>query len=77
VNADASQTFALTVLGDPGGDVVLKSLGHHAVFLLLLQLAVLLATARLLGELVRKFKQPAVIGELAAGVLLGPLCSAR
>ncbi|MFY0536540.1 cation:proton antiporter [Nannocystis pusilla] len=51
---------------------VLKSLGHHAVFLLLLQLAVLLATARLLGELLRKLKQPAVIGELAAGVLLGP-----
>lgn len=55
-----------------GGQTVLKSLGHHAVFLLLLQLAVLLATARLLGELMRKLKQPAVIGELAAGVVLGP-----
>ncbi|MDC0669871.1 cation:proton antiporter domain-containing protein [Nannocystis radixulma] len=54
------------------GQAVLKSLGHHAVFLLLLQLAVLLATARLLGEIMRKLKQPAVIGELAAGVLLGP-----
>ncbi|WAS94459.1 cation:proton antiporter domain-containing protein [Nannocystis punicea] len=54
------------------GQTVLKSLGHHAVFLLLLQLAVLLATARLLGEIMRKLKQPAVIGELAAGVLLGP-----
>lgn len=54
------------------GEVVLKSLEHHAVFLLLLQLAVLLATARLLGELMRKLKQPAVIGELAAGVVLGP-----
>ena len=53
-------------------EAVLKSLDHHAVFLLLLQLALLLATARLLGELLRKLKQPAVIGELAAGVLLGP-----
>ena len=54
------------------GQTVIKSLGHHAVFLLLLQLAVLLATARLLGEIMRKLKQPAVIGELAAGVVLGP-----
>ncbi len=51
---------------------VLKSLSHHAVFLLLLQIAVLLATARLLGEIMRKLKQPAVIGELIAGVVLGP-----
>jgi Kef-type K+ transport system membrane component KefB len=42
------------------------------VFLLLLQIAVLLATARLLGEIMRKLKQPAVIGELIAGVVLGP-----
>lgn len=55
-----------------GGQVVLKALEHHAVVILLLQLAVLLAAARLLGELLRKVKQPAVIGELAAGVLLGP-----
>ncbi|WP_434420688.1 cation:proton antiporter domain-containing protein [Nannocystis pusilla] len=69
---------AATLLTETAGEAgaaapaVLKSLGHHAVFLLLLQLAVLLATARLLGELLRKLKQPAVIGELAAGVLLGP-----
>jgi len=67
---------ALALLADPGAaqaaPTVLKSLPHHAVFLLLLQIAVLLAMARLLGELMRKLGQPAVIGELIAGVVLGP-----
>jgi Kef-type K+ transport system membrane component KefB len=70
-----SELSPLLLLADAGpaaAPTVLKSLSHHAVFLLLLQLAVLLATARLLGELMRKLKQPAVIGELVAGVVLGP-----
>lgn len=51
---------------------VLKGLEHHALFLLLLQISVLLGVARLLGEIMRKLRQPPVIGELMAGVLLGP-----
>src|SRR5687767_12028353 len=51
---------------------VLKSLEHHALFLLLIQISVLLATARILGEVMKKLKQPPVVGELLAGVLLGP-----
>src|SRR5688500_6372249 len=51
---------------------VIKSLDHHAVFLLLVQLAVLLFMARFLGEVARKLGQPAVVGELLAGVVLGP-----
>jgi Kef-type K+ transport system membrane component KefB len=51
---------------------VLKSLEHHAVFLLLLQVCVMLAVARILGEVMRKLRQPPVVGELMAGVLLGP-----
>jgi Kef-type K+ transport system membrane component KefB/mannitol/fructose-specific phosphotransferase system IIA component (Ntr-type) len=39
---------------------------------LLLSLAVLLGAARLVGELARKFRQPAVLGEILAGILLGP-----
>jgi len=35
-------------------------------------LGVLLASARLLGEIARKLNQPSVLGELAAGILLGP-----
>ncbi len=38
---------------------------------LLVALAVLLGTARLLGEVARRFKQPAVLGEILAGVILG------
>jgi Kef-type K+ transport system membrane component KefB len=41
--------------------------------LLLLQLLVILATARACGLLLRRFGQPPVIGEMAAGVLLGPI----
>jgi Kef-type K+ transport system membrane component KefB len=37
-----------------------------------LQLFIILFIARLLGEFVAKFKVPSVIGELLAGVLLGP-----
>ncbi len=40
---------------------------------LALEVAVLLAGARILGEIVERYlKQPAVLGELAAGMLLGP-----
>src|SRR4051812_34960003 len=39
---------------------------------LLVQLAVILAAARLCAAGVRKIGQPAVVGEIIAGVLLGP-----
>jgi Kef-type K+ transport system membrane component KefB/nucleotide-binding universal stress UspA family protein len=42
------------------------------VFLLLLQVCLLLVAARTLGEICRQLKQPLVVGELLAGVLLGP-----
>jgi Kef-type K+ transport system membrane component KefB/nucleotide-binding universal stress UspA family protein len=38
----------------------------------LLQFALILVTARALGELLRRLNQPAVLGELMAGILLGP-----
>jgi Kef-type K+ transport system membrane component KefB/mannitol/fructose-specific phosphotransferase system IIA component (Ntr-type) len=37
-----------------------------------LALGLLLASARLFGELARRFNQPAVLGEILAGILLGP-----
>lgn len=40
---------------------------------LLLQLVVILGAARMLGLLLRYFGQPPVIGEMAAGLLLGPI----
>ena len=45
---------------------------HHEVLVLLIQLAVLLITARLLGELAQRLGQPPVIGEILAGIVLGP-----
>jgi Kef-type K+ transport system membrane component KefB len=47
-------------------------LGAHALLILLLQLAVLLGAAMALGRLAGRLGMPAVTGELAAGVLLGP-----
>ena len=41
--------------------------------LLLLQLVIILGVARLLGLVLRYFGQPAVIGEMAAGIVLGPI----
>lgn len=52
--------------------VVLKGLSSHALLILLVQITLLLAVARGLGELMRKLKQPAVVGELLAGLILGP-----
>jgi Kef-type K+ transport system membrane component KefB len=39
---------------------------------MLLSLGVLIGAARLFGEIAQRFHQPAVLGELLAGVLLGP-----
>lgn len=45
---------------------------HDEVLQLVVQLALLLGCARLLGELARRLGQPAVVGEILAGVILGP-----
>ena len=50
----------------------IKPLGGEAVFLLLIQLALLLVVARLGAELCKRCGLPAVVGELAAGIALGP-----
>jgi len=43
-----------------------------AIGIILLKLAVLVLVAKLAGELAERIRQPAVLGELLAGVLLGP-----
>jgi Kef-type K+ transport system membrane component KefB len=42
------------------------------LLLLILQIIVILAVARLVGRLFRKIRQPQVVGEMVAGILLGP-----
>jgi Kef-type K+ transport system membrane component KefB len=47
-------------------------LAAHDVMIMFLALAVLLGSAKLAGELMRKLNQPSVLGEIMAGILLGP-----
>jgi len=47
-------------------------LTSQEVVVLFLALGVLLAAARVFGELARRFNQPTVLGELLAGIVLGP-----
>ena len=42
------------------------------ITVMLLLLGVLIGTARLFGEIARHFRQPVILGELIAGVALGP-----
>jgi Kef-type K+ transport system membrane component KefB/mannitol/fructose-specific phosphotransferase system IIA component len=51
---------------------MMQGLGHHDMTVLFLALGALLAAARILGEIARKLQQPAVIGEIIAGIILGP-----
>ncbi|HEY2511685.1 MAG TPA: cation:proton antiporter [Polyangiaceae bacterium] len=50
---------------------------EHDVLVFLLSLAVLLTGARVLGELARALGLPLVIGEITAGILLGPTALGR
>jgi Kef-type K+ transport system membrane component KefB/mannitol/fructose-specific phosphotransferase system IIA component (Ntr-type) len=49
----------------------------HDVLVFLLGLATLLASARLMGEIARSLRMPLVVGEMAAGILLGPSALGR
>lgn len=45
---------------------------HHELTIFFLAIAVLLMFAQILGEIAKAFNQPSVLGEIMAGVLLGP-----
>lgn len=47
-------------------------LSEHNILIFLVQIFLLLAVAKGLGELCRRFKQPALTAEIFAGILLGP-----
>lgn len=55
----------------------MESLSPHDLTALFLALGLLLGAARLLGELARRWNQPAVLGEIFAGLLLGPTVLGR
>lgn len=50
----------------------MDKLTHHEVINLLIQLSVLLFAGRIMSELARKVHQPSVVGEILAGIILGP-----
>jgi Kef-type K+ transport system membrane component KefB len=50
----------------------MERLTSHEVTVMFLALGILLATARILGEVAKHWHQPAVVGEILAGILLGP-----
>lgn len=50
----------------------MERLLHGEVLNFLIMISIMLIVARVLGEIVKKFNQPAVIGELLAGILIGP-----
>jgi Kef-type K+ transport system membrane component KefB/mannitol/fructose-specific phosphotransferase system IIA component (Ntr-type) len=50
----------------------METLSSHNITAMFLSLGILLLVARVLGELAQRLRQPAVLGELLAGVLLGP-----
>ena len=52
-------------------------LDEHHILLFLLQLLILMGCARGLGELFRKWKQPALTAEILVGVVLGPTLLGR
>jgi Kef-type K+ transport system membrane component KefB len=60
-----------------GGGAPAGEMGHRMT-LLVLQLAVIIITARLLGLLAGRYlRQPRVLGELAAGMIIGPYALGR
>ena len=52
-------------------------MSEHDVLAFLLSLAILLTSARLLGELARRVGLPLIVGELFAGIFLGPTVLGR
>lgn len=50
----------------------LKDNLHHPLAILLLQIVIIVIVARIFGWLFNKIGQPTVIGEIIAGIALGP-----
>jgi hypothetical protein len=76
---DLLETSKIIQLNDSKGFSAPQILGEHfyhnvsgSLPVLLLQIIAIIFTARAFGVLFRKIGQPSVIGEIAAGIFLGP-----
>jgi Kef-type K+ transport system membrane component KefB len=71
--ASGAAAQARSPAADAGGATkTLRENLRHPLSVLLLQVIVILLTARVVGALFRKIGQPTVVGEMVAGILLGP-----
>ena len=50
----------------------MNNFSPNDITILLLEIGILLGLSRFLGEIARRYRQPMVVGEILAGVLLGP-----
>jgi Kef-type K+ transport system membrane component KefB len=66
----------VVVLSAEGGSAA-APLSEHEVLVFLVQLALLVGVARLFGWVMKSIGQPPVVGELLAGVVLGPTLFGR
>ncbi|MFH2068859.1 MAG: cation:proton antiporter [Candidatus Omnitrophota bacterium] len=55
----------------------MEGLTEIQIFIFLVQIVLLLASARILGELFRRIKQPTITAEILVGILLGPTIFGR
>ena len=71
---EITTTFDAKNLSDGFSVFLALTLEHikSTVGILLLQILVILATCRIVGRLFKKIGQPTVIGEIVAGIILGP-----
>lgn len=58
-------------------DTAMYFLEEHHILMLLIQLLVLMGCARGAGELLRRFNQPSLPGEILVGLILGPTLLGR
>lgn len=68
----AAAITAAAVPHDAGVWTAIAGNLRHPLAILLVQLVVVISAAKLLGAVFQRFRQPAVIGEMLAGILLGP-----
>src|SRR5580698_338283 len=70
--AQARVKHELDSFSAPQGHRGMPHLAAHDIMHMFIALAVLLGAAKLTGELMQKLDQPSVLGEIMAGILLGP-----
>lgn len=51
---------------------IFSSAPHDDILMLVFQVGILLLAARAFGEIAQRLKQPSVVGEIMAGIILGP-----